>query len=116
MITPTFQIKFEKETPNYGVIVLEPLQQGYGQTMGNALRRVHLSSLPGAAIVKAKISGVKHLFSTVKGLKEDVVELTLNLKRIRVKCSSDKPVKITLHKTGNLTGNSNTPDCPWVQT
>jgi len=100
MITPTFQFKTEKETADFGVFVLEPLQQGYGQTLGNSLRRVLLSSLPGAAIVQAKISGVKHLFSTLKGLKEDIVELTLNLKKVRIRYSGNKPVKITLDKTG----------------
>ena len=100
MITPTFQIKTEKESADYGVFTLEPLQQGYGQTLGTALRRVLLSSLPGAAIVQAKISGVKHIFSTLKGLEEDVVQLTLNLKKVRVKYNGDKPVKITLDKTG----------------
>lgn len=100
MITPTFQFKVEKETPDFGVFVFEPLQQGYGQTLGNSLRRVLLSSLPGAAIVQAKITGVKHLFSTLKGLKEDIVELTLNLKKVRIKYSGDKTVKITLDKTG----------------
>lgn len=100
MITPTFQIKKEKETSDYGIFVLEPLQQGYGQTLGNALRRVLLSSLPGAAIVQVKISGVKHLFSTLKGLEEDIVELTLKLKQVRIKYSGEKPAKITLDKTG----------------
>jgi len=100
MITPMFQIKAEKETADYGIFILEPLQQGYGQTLGNSLRRVLLSSLPGAAIVQAKISGVKHLFSTLKGLKEDIVELTLNLKQVRIRYEGDKPVKITLDKIG----------------
>lgn len=100
MIKPTFQVKTVKEEADFGVFVLEPLPQGYGQTLGNALRRILLSSLRGAAIVQAKISGVKHLFSTIKGLKEDVVELTLNLKKIRLSYKGEKPVKITLDKTG----------------
>lgn len=100
MITPTFQVKVEKESKDFGVFTLEPLQQGYGNTLGNALRRVLLSSLPGAAIVQVKISGVKHLFSTLKGLEEDIVEFTLNLKRVRLIYQGDKPVKITLDKTG----------------
>lgn len=100
MITPTFQVKVEKETPDFGVIVIEPLQQGYGQTLGNSIRRVLLTSLPGAAIVQVKISGVKHLFSTLKGLKEDIVELTLNLKKVYISYSGEKPVKITMDKTG----------------
>ncbi len=100
MITPTFQIKKEKETADFGVFILEPLQQGYGQTLGNALRRVLLSSLPGAAIIQAKISGVKHLFSTLKGLEEDIVEFTLQVKQVRIKYTGEKPVKISLDKTG----------------
>jgi DNA-directed RNA polymerase subunit alpha len=100
MITPSFQFKIEKETEDYGLFVFEPLQQGYGQTLGNSLRRALLSSLPGAAIIQAKISGVKHLFSTLKGLKEDIVELTLNLKKVRIRYNGDKPVKITFDKTG----------------
>jgi DNA-directed RNA polymerase subunit alpha len=100
MISPTFQIKIEKEDANLGVFTLEPLQQGYGQTLGTALRRVLLSSLPGAAIVQVKISGIKHIFSTLKGLEEDIVQLTLNLKKVRVKYSGDKSVKITLDKMG----------------
>jgi len=100
MIAPTFQIKTEKDTADQGIFILEPLQQGYGNTLGTALRRVLLSSLPGAAIVQAKISGVKHLFSTLKGLKEDIVEFTLNLKKVRLIYKGDKPIKITLDKTG----------------
>lgn len=100
MIKSTFQLKIEKDLADFGVFTMEPLQQGYGNTMGNALRRVLLSSLPGAAIVQAKISGVKHLFSTLKGLKEDIVEFTFNLKKVRLSYEGDKPVKITLDKTG----------------
>jgi len=100
MITPTFQLKIEREDADSGVFTIEPLQPGYGNTLGNALRRVLLSSLPGAAIVQAKISGVKHLFSTLKGLKEDIVEFTFNLKQVRLSYQGDKPVKITLDKTG----------------
>lgn len=100
MITPTFQVEIEKESADFGVFTLEPLQQGYGNTLGNALRRVLLSSLPGAAIVQVKISGVKHLFSTLKGLEEDIVEFTLNLKKVRLSYTGAKPVKITIDKTG----------------
>lgn len=100
MIEPNFQLKVEKESPDFGIFILEPLQRGYGQTLGNALRRVLLSSLPGAAVTKAKISGAKHLFSTLKGLKEDVVEFTLNVKKVRFAYSGDKPVRISLVKTG----------------
>jgi DNA-directed RNA polymerase subunit alpha len=83
-----------------GVIVVEPLPQGYGLTLGNTLRRVLLSSLAGAAITQAKIAGVKHDYSTIKGVKEDVVEILLNLKRIRLKIEVDKPVKLEVEEKG----------------
>lgn len=83
-----------------GTIVVEPLPQGYGVTLGNALRRILLSSLPGGAITQVKISGVPHEYSTVKGVKEDVVEILLNLKKIRLEIESDKPVKLTLEEKG----------------
>lgn len=100
MIEPIFEIKPEKETADFGVFVIEPLQQGYGQTIGNALRRVLLSSLPGAAITQIKISGVKHQFSTIPGLEKDVVELILKIKKIRLEYKGGKPVKLVLEKTG----------------
>ncbi len=100
MIEPNFQFKIEKETKDFGLFTIEPLQRGYGQTIGNALRRVLLSTIPGAAVTKVKIAGTKHLFSTLKGLKEDVVELTLNIKKIRIAYSGDKSVKLTLAKNG----------------
>ena len=81
MNEPTFKIKVEVDKPDYGLFVIEPLEQGYGQTVGNSLRRVLLTSLPGSAITSVKIDGVAHAFSRVPGLKEDVVELILNLKR-----------------------------------
>lgn len=100
MIEPIFDIKSEKETPDYGVFVIEPLQQGYGHTLGNALRRVLLSSLPGAAITQVKISGARHRFATINGLREDTVELILNIKKIRINYSGDKPQKMILEKIG----------------
>lgn len=95
-----FQIKTEKETKNEGVFILEPLEQGYGQTLGNALRRVLLTALPGAAVTFVKIAGVRHQFTTIPGLKEDVVELILNIKQLRIHYSGDKPVKLILEATG----------------
>ena len=100
MIEPIFEVKKEKETADFGLFVIEPLQQGFGHTLGNALRRVLLSSLPGAAVVQVKIPGVRHQFSTISGLKEDVVSLLLNLKKIRLEYLGEKPQKITLDKTG----------------
>lgn len=100
MNDPIFQIKTERETKTEGVFVIEPLEQGYGNTIGNPLRRVLLSSLPGAAITFVKIAGVRHQFTTIPGLKEDVVELVLNIKKIRVQYSGEKPIQIELDATG----------------
>ncbi|MDP2720900.1 MAG: DNA-directed RNA polymerase subunit alpha [bacterium] len=83
-----------------GSIVVEPLPQGYGLTLGNSLRRVLLASLPGAAITQVKINGVQHEYSTIKGVKEDAVELLLNLKRVRLKIEGDKPVKLEIDAKG----------------
>ncbi len=95
-----FKIKVEKEKGNWALVCLEPLEQGYGHTLGNSLRRCLLSSLPGVAITSVKINGVFHQFSTIPGIVEDVIEIILNLKKIRVKLYGDKPIKIVLQKTG----------------
>lgn len=100
MIGPLFQIKIEKITDNFGHFIIEPLAQGYGHTLGNSLRRVLLSGLKGAALTSAKFSNAKHKFSTIEGLKEDVIELSLSLKQIRFQYSSDKPVSLILEKSG----------------
>lgn len=102
-----FEIKVEKKDANYGRFAISPLEQGYGLTMGNALRRVLLTSLPGNAITSVKIAGVKHQFSTLGGMKEDVVELILNLKKVRFSGFTEKPVKATLEisKAGEFTAN-----------
>ncbi|MBI3342576.1 DNA-directed RNA polymerase subunit alpha [Candidatus Gottesmanbacteria bacterium] len=100
MQEPTFKIKTEVDKPDYGLFVIEPLEQGYGQTLGNSLRRVLLTSLPGSAITSVKIVGVQHQFSTVPGLKEDVVEFLLNLKKVRLVLPSDEPVTLSLSKKG----------------
>ena len=100
MNEPTFKIKVEVDKPDYGLFVIEPLEQGYGQTVGNSLRRVLLTSLPGSAITSVKIDGVAHAFSRVPGLKEDVVELILNLKKVRLMLPSDEPVSFKLSAKG----------------
>lgn len=89
------------ERPNEGVLIVEPCFYGYGTTLGNALRRVLLSSLPGAAVTAVKIKGVSHEFQSVKGLKEDALEIILNLKSLRLKCFSSEPVKLTLNVNGS---------------
>src|SRR4030042_1238533 len=83
-----------------GAIVVEPLPQGYGLTLGNSLRRVLLSSLAGAAITQVKIAGVKHEYSTIKGVKEDVVEILLNLKKVRLTIDGEKSVKLEIDEKG----------------
>jgi DNA-directed RNA polymerase subunit alpha len=81
-------------------LVVEPCFQGYGTTLGNALRRVLLSSLPGAAVTAVKITGAQHEFSTLPNVKEDVLEIILNLKQLRLRIHSEEPVRLTLKKTG----------------
>lgn len=80
MANPTFKIKEEKIAENHSEFTVEPLEPGYGHTLGNALRRTLLTSIPGAAVTSIKISGVKHKFSTIPGVKENVVDLLLNVK------------------------------------
>jgi DNA-directed RNA polymerase subunit alpha len=93
----------EGERPNEGTLVVEPCSPGYGTTVGNALRRVLLSSLPGAAVTAVKIKGVDHEFSTIEHVKEDVVEIILNLKAFRLKLHSEEPVKLFLSASGAKT-------------
>lgn len=90
MKEPMFKIKEENMTESFGEFVIEPLEPGYGHTIGNALRRVLLTSIEGAAVTSVKISGVKHKFSTIPGVKENVVELLLNLKGLSIKLSENK--------------------------
>src|SRR5881394_915661 len=84
----------------YAKFACEPLPPGYGTTIGNSLRRVLLSSLPGAAITAARIRGVQHEFSTISGVKEDVVQIVLNLKKVRLRSFASEPVTLTLEKEG----------------
>jgi len=100
MFEPLFNIKTEQENADFGKFVIEPLEQGFGHTLGNSLRRVLLTSLPGAAITQIKINGVKHKFSTLEGMSEDVVDLILNLKQVRLKYEGEKPIKLELDKNG----------------
>lgn len=96
----TINIEVDKKDPKKGTLTIEPLYPGYGPTVGNSLRRVLLSSLPGAAIFAFKIKGVKHEFSTIPYVKEDVVDISLNLKRVNLKCFSDEPVKLEIEAKG----------------
>lgn len=85
-----------KEEDFQGIYEIDGLYPGYGHTLGNSLRRIILSSLPGAAITHVKIDGVKHEFDTIDGVKEDVITILLNLKRVRLALHSDEPISMTL--------------------
>lgn len=100
MIKPVFNVTIAKQEGNYTQFVLEPLERGYGHTLGNSLRRVLLSSIEGHAITHAKIKGADHQFSTIKGVTEDVVELLLNIKEIRVKSTLDDVSTLTVSVKG----------------
>ena len=90
----------KKVTDTYGRFTAEPLERGFGTTLGNALRRVLLSSLEGAAITAVKIAGVQHEFSSIPGVVEDTTDLILNLKEVRLKLHTDKPKTLTLKAKG----------------
>jgi len=87
-------------TSGEGQIIVEPLYAGYGMTLGNSLRRVLLSSLPGAAVIGVKIKGVSHEFMALPGLKEDILEVILNLKQLRLKMFTEEEVTLTLKAKG----------------
>lgn len=99
-LSETVKIKKVSETEKEGVFEIEGLYTGYGQTLGNALRRVLLSSLPGAAITQVKIKGAEHEFSTIPGILEDNLELVLNLKKIRFHFHATEPQILTLRVKG----------------
>lgn len=90
----------ESPEPNHGAFVVEPLPRGYGHTIGNAMRRVLLSSLPGAAVSSIRIDGVHHEFSTISDVKEDVTQIVLNIKKLRLRSFSEEPVKAQLDVPG----------------
>ena len=94
------QIKRVEVGESYGKFVVEPLEHGFGQTMGNALRRVLLSSLPGVAVSSIRIEGIQHEFSAVPGVKEDVAEIILNLKELSAKLFCEGKKTIQIHKKG----------------
>ena len=99
-LSDSVQIKKIEESETQGLFEIEGLYTGYGLTVGNALRRALLSSLPGAAITQIKIKGVGHEFSTIPNVVEDVVEITLNLKKIRLQSFSDEPQVLQLKARG----------------
>ena len=94
------RLEILEEGGDIGRFAIGPLGRGYGHTLGNSLRRVLLSSLPGAAVVEVRFSGVPHQFTTIEGVKEDIVQLTLNLKKIRFNLADEEPVGLRLSATG----------------
>ncbi|RMF33197.1 MAG: DNA-directed RNA polymerase subunit alpha, partial [Chlorobiota bacterium] len=103
-MTTTFRmperVLVEQSTPSTGRFVLQPLEEGYGVTVGNSLRRVLLSSIPGAAIIGLKISGVLHEFQTIRGVVEDVSQIVLNLKEVRLRVDDPKLARVAFQLGG----------------
>lgn len=97
---PTIECIYSNDDPNYGKFVVEPLERGYGTTLGNSLRRVLLSSLPGVAVTSVKIDGILHEFSTIPGVKEDVTEIILNLKKLAVRLSGENEKRVLINEVG----------------
>jgi DNA-directed RNA polymerase subunit alpha len=98
-----FSVSTIEEKANHGIFAIEPLENGFGHTIGNALRRVLLSSFKGAAITEVKVAGVTHKFSTLAGLSEDMIDLMLNLKSVKVAYEGDEPVTAKLSVKGAKT-------------
>ncbi|HBB76518.1 MAG: DNA-directed RNA polymerase subunit alpha [Candidatus Levybacteria bacterium RIFOXYA1_FULL_41_10] len=107
MVEPNFKIKELESTKEFGEFAIEPLEPGYGHTLGHALRRALLISIPGVAITSVKISGAKHRFSTLPGLKENIVDLLLNLKGLSFKLADGKTtstVRLSVKGAKEITG------------
>src|SRR3546814_17053567 len=92
--------QIERLAGNRAKVVIEPLERGYGHTLGNALRRVLLSSIPGFAITEVEIDGVLHEYSPIEGLQEDVLEVLLNLKDVAIRMGTGESSTLTLAKSG----------------
>jgi len=99
LLVPT-EIQVDDVTPNLSKITLEPLERGFGHTLGNALRRILLSSMPGAAVIDVAIDGISHEYSTIEGVREDVIDILLNIKDMPVNVIEGNHAEITLDVTG----------------
>ena len=99
LLVPT-EIQVDDVTPNLSKITLEPLERGFGHTLGNALRRILLSSMPGAAVTDVAIDGISHEYSTIEGVREDVIDILLNIKDMPVNIIEGNHAEITLDVTG----------------
>jgi len=95
-----FWIEKKEEKSGYGRFILSPLPRGFGHTFGNSLRRVLLGYMPGAAITQIKVKGANHQFAVLKGVKEDLIDIIMDIKQIKIKYEKDKPVKLLLEKKG----------------
>lgn len=98
--TSRFHLKTIKQTASYGKFELSPLVGGFGHTLGNSLRRVLLITIPGAAITRIRVNGATHLFTSLPGIKEDLLEISLNLKKIKFEYNRDEPIVLVLDKKG----------------
>ena len=97
---PTIECVFSDTDVNYGKFIVEPLQRGYGNTLGNSLRRILLSSLPGAAVTSIKVDRMQHEFDSVPGVKEDVTEIVLNLKKLAIRINDNTTKKAYINAEG----------------
>jgi len=98
-LTPK-HIQVDQVSTTQAQVILEPLERGFGHTLGNALRRILLSSMPGCAITEVEIDGVLHEYSAIEGVEEDVIEILLNLKGVAIKLNTADTAELTLTKTG----------------
>src|SRR6218665_3103465 len=94
-------VDIEQVSSTHAKVTLEPLERGFGHTLGNALRRILLSSMPGCAVVEAEIDGVLHEYRAIEGVQEDVIEILLNLKGLAIKLHGRDEVTLTLSKKGS---------------
>ncbi len=99
---PTIECVYSDEDANYGKFIVEPLERGYGTTLGNSLRRILLNSLPGTAVTSVKIDGILHEFSTIPGVKEDVTEIILNLKKLAISLRGEDTKRVIINAQGPM--------------
>ena len=95
------EIKVEVVSANRARVAMEPLERGFGHTLGNALRRILLSSIPGAAVTEVQIEGVVHEYSAIEGVQEDVIDILLNIKNIAIRLNAREEATLRLEKSGN---------------
>ena len=100
LIPPSIAVEEASKTPTYAKFTAEPYEKGYGHTIGNSLRRILLSSIEGAAVIAVSIKGVRHEYDTVNGVQEDVINILLNLKKMRIRLTSDEPQTLYLSVKG----------------